>query len=526
MIKLRDYQTESVEALATALRANRKAVPLIVAPTGSGKSVICAEIVRRVFEKRPNARIVCLVPKAELAKQNANKMRELGLSPKFCVASIGPKHYSSQLVVATPGSFAGVVGKITPPHLVICDEAHRFPPDGDGQYRTIRRELGDSTRWCGLTATPYRMSTGSLVGEFFTEIAHDIPLRLLIDRGHLVPPTTTPVRHFDLSKVKKTAGEYQSESMAEAIDAQGYDMVIEALRQVPGRKCGIVFASSIDHAEKVVKVLQSEGWSACAITSRTPKAQRKSLIESFKAGRLRFLVSRDIFVEGFDVPSIDLIVMLRATMSTGLYVQMVGRGMRPFPKKENCLVFDFVGNIDTHGYVDDIRADPFRRKTRRGEARLHTPIELCLTCEGYYSIVRGKCHRCFPSTEKEREYDAPSKSAILSQDEATRRMDVHAVFAGAHRGPRHQCLAVNYIHHDSLGFPKDVIVEFFMFDRSSTQYQRTCKWWQCFYPSVPLPKDVTEAVKIVGQEPPRVSFLLYKIRKERKHKKREIVAYG
>ena len=222
-------------------------------------------------------------------------------------------------------------------HLVLIDECHLVPHDGDGMYRTTLdalREVHPSISVCGFSATPFRLDSGHLTegdDKIFDEVVFDYGIGRGIADGWLSPLSSKATRTtIDVRDVGRRGGEF----IAGELEARGRqrDKIAAACDEIvtlgTERKCWLVFCCGIDHAVHVRDALRERGVSCEAVFGETPQDEREQIIADFRAGNIRCLVNVMVLTTGFDVPQIDLLAMLRPTLSTGLYVQMVGRGTR------------------------------------------------------------------------------------------------------------------------------------------------------------------------------------------------------
>jgi DNA repair protein RadD len=301
--------------------------------------------------------------------------------------------------------------------LVLVDEAHLIPRDGDGMYLSLLKDLcviNPNLRLIGLTATPYRLDSGWLYGEgaLFSGVAYDAQVRDLIDQGYLSPLRGKDGGKPDLAEVHVRGGEYVGAELEAAmsdeqkIEAACADMV----KYGSNRQAWLIFCCGVKHAALVSAALVKHGVNAPLITGETPADERAELVRAFKARELRALVNVQVLTTGFDAPQVDLVALLRPTLSPGLYYQMVGRGLRKFMDKTDCLVLDFGGNIYRHGPVDNIVvADKAKRSGEPGEA----PTKTCSQCNEIVLAAARQCNCCgfeFPKPELKHE----AKSAQVS----------------------------------------------------------------------------------------------------------------
>ena len=387
--------------------------PVLEAPTGSGKSVIQAGLVKTVLSKWPDKTVLCLAHVAELLEQNEDAITKLGVSDDYDVgvysASLGRREIGQVTIASIQSVYkkAELLGHID---LIVVDEAHLINNKGDGMYRHLLAELAfvnPAIRVVGLTATPYRLSGGLLTdGDLFDHCIEsklfDMDMETLIAAGKLAPLTTEPVtRKYSTLELTKRGGEYTNASLSEMVKASGdvtAHACAETQRLASDRKKVLIFATNLDHADSIAEYLFPH---ARVVSGDTPKRERAELVEDYKAGAFKYLVNVGVFTTGFNVTDVDCIALMRPTFSPGLYLQMLGRGMRTAPNKSDCLVLDFANNIETHGPVTQVKPPKRRGPAKEGDA----PLKTCLNPECFalnYAQAR-ECEECgcpFPVAEK------------------------------------------------------------------------------------------------------------------------------
>jgi DNA repair protein RadD len=391
-MELRDYQQEAVAACWRYI-SEQDGNPCIALPTGSGKSLVIAKLAQDASITW-NGRVVILADVKELLEQNAAELKRL--SPDLDVglysAGLNKRDRNCKVLVAGIQSVADRAFDFDPFDLIIVDEAHKIPPDGEGRYRSFLRDCKTNSphvRLIGLTATPYRMSTGWLCGpdELLTEICYEAGVKELIQQGYLAKLTSKEAKNkSDTRGLHVRGGEFvPSEAEALMMDVVK-PACKEILERTESRKSILVFCQSVDHAVRVADLLaESCLCDVALVTGDTPASKRDDYIERFKAGRIKYLVNVNVLTTGFNAPNVDCVCLLRPTLSPGLYYQMVGRGFRLAPGKENCLILDFAGNVRRHGPVDQIIPKP--KVAGEGDA----PTKTCPECE---SICYAGCSEC------------------------------------------------------------------------------------------------------------------------------------
>ena len=241
-------------------------------------------------------------------------------------------------------------------------------------YRSLLEALRETVpdmRVCGFTATPFRLDSGRLDegdGKIFDAVIFDYHIGRGIADGWLSPLSSKATRTtIDVSGVGRRGGEFIAGELESVADDEAKISAAcdEIVALGPGRRSWLVFCCGISHATHVRDALRARGIICEAVFGKTPQAERERIIAAFRAGEIQCLLNVMVLTVGFDVPKIDLLVMLRPTLSTGLYVQMIGRGTRKAEGKKDCLVLDFAQNVFRHGPVDRVSVST-NGKTRNG----------------------------------------------------------------------------------------------------------------------------------------------------------------
>jgi superfamily II DNA or RNA helicase len=341
------YQTESVDSCFSYLRNESTGGPVIVLPTGAGKSLVLAMISKRVVEQY-SRRVLIVAHRSELLTQNAEKVRALlpGKDIGIYSAGLNKRDTNHDIVCCGIQSVHKRAHEFGERHLVLIDEVHLVPSDGEGMYRTFLGDLkaiNPDIRFVGLTATPFRTGEGRLTGKdkLFQKIVYSAPLTRLIDEGFLSQVTNQPATAtVDTSKLHIRAGEFIASEVESLFNSNAH---VEAACQElvalsADRKSILVFCSGVNHAEHVKKIIEElTGDEVGIVTGQSGALERAATLRRFKERDLRWCVNVDVLTTGFDAPNIDCVAVLRATLSPGLFAQMVGRGLRKSPDKTNCI---------------------------------------------------------------------------------------------------------------------------------------------------------------------------------------------
>jgi DNA repair protein RadD len=405
MKELRDYQRDAVDAVYEYWRRGRGMRPYVEVPTGGGKSLIIAHIARDVVEAE--GRVLVVAHRKELVGQNAAELREAWDDAPIGIYSAGLRKRQTGEAVTFAGiqSVYRAAARLGRVDLVVIDEAHMIPRRSESQYGRLLSELAEMTpelRMLGLTATPYRLDSGRLDegdGAIFDGCAYTIGVRRLIDGGYLSTVISKGgVQKISTEGVRRRGGEWLASDLQVAAMRDGLSEAIaeEVCRLGEGRKGWMVFASGVDHAEELASQVRARGVSVGVVTGETE--DRDSILDAFRRQDIRCLVNCDVLTTGFNAPHVDLIALARATESTSLYVQIVGRGMRLSPDKDNCLLLDYGGNVVRHGPIDDVTVATKEGGDGEGEA----PAKECPGCAGIVPAGVRVCPYCdheFPPPE-------------------------------------------------------------------------------------------------------------------------------
>ena len=387
----RDYPREAVSSVLKHFRKTNESA-VIVLPTGSGKSLVIAELARLAKRK-----ILVLTHVKELVEQNHQKYESYGVTAGIYSAGLKLKETQHQVTFASIQSAARNLDDFNEPYsLIIIDECHRVnlaSPDvsssvpneqpkehvkkhfkdnaknkantkpNSNQYQQIIEKLmqvNPEVKLLGLTATPYRLGMGWIYKKHyrgfirseekrpFEHCIYELPLHYLITREYLTKPNVidATIEHYDFSNLRSNAsGEYSPTEMNHLLNkyprvTQG---IIEQVIELGDSRQGImIFASTVEHATEVFSYLPAK--LSALITGATDNTERDRLIKAFKRKEIKYLVNVSVLTTGFDAPHVDMIAILRPTQSVSLYQQIIGRGLRLSDNKKDCLVIDYTGN--------------------------------------------------------------------------------------------------------------------------------------------------------------------------------------
>jgi DNA repair protein RadD len=404
---LREYQQRTIDQLYAWFEAGGLGNPCLVLPTGSGKSHIVAALCKDALQNWPETRVLMLTHVKELIEQNAEKMRQHwpGAPMGIYSASIGRRDLGEPITFAGIQSVRSKARELGYIDLVIIDECHLVNHKDEGGYRRLLDDLmaiNPAIRVVGLTATPYRLGHGLITDKpaLFDALIEPISIEELIFKGYLSTLRSKVTKaKLDVTGVHKRGGEFIESELQAAVDTDDKNQAVvqEVMALAGDRKAWLFFCAGVKHAEHIAEALRQQGVTAACVTGDTPKKQRDEMIADFKAGKLQALTNANVLTTGFDYPDIDLVVMLRPTMSASLYVQMAGRGMRVKSHTDHCLVLDFAGVVATHGPITNVQP-PKKGGDGNGEA----PLKVCENCDELVHISVMVCPACdhpFPPRE-------------------------------------------------------------------------------------------------------------------------------
>jgi DNA repair protein RadD len=501
MITLRPYQVAVKAAVYEHLRT-RDDNPCAVVPTAGGKTPIMASICKDAVGAW-NGRVLILAHVKELLEQTADKLRSVCPEVKFGIYSAGLKRRdtSHAVIVAGIQSVYRRACELEAFDLMMVDEAHLIPLEGDGMYRQFLADakvVNPNVRIVGFTATPFRLKSGPICTPdgVLNHICHEVGVRELIRDGFLCPLVTkSGINKADFGQLHIRAGEFVADEVENLMDDER--LVEAACGETVGyatdRSAVLIFASGVRHGQHIVGVLAKQHGIECGfVTGETPNKERDAILGRFRRGELKYLCNVNVLTTGFDAPHIDCVALVRPTLSPGLYYQMVGRGFRLRPGKRNCLVLDFGGNVLRHGPVDDLKIKPAR--AGGGEA----PAKECPECLSIIAAGYARCPDCgyeFPPPERKKHEAKASEAGILSGQVTDVEYEVYDVAYSVHAkrdaaadAPKTMRVAyrLGLNHWQS---------EFVCLEHEGYARQKAVAWWRQRSPD-PVPDTAERAVEI------------------------------
>jgi len=484
-MQLRYYQREACDAVFDYWR-NGGGNPLIDLATGTGKSLVLATLCKELIEAYPSVRILMLTHVRELVSQNAQALLRAWSQAPLGInsAGLGRRDRHSQILYASVQSVAkDDAYSIGERHVVIVDEAHLIPKSGAGQYLQLIGRLRERTpdlRVVGLTATPYRLGTGRLdrgEGAIFNKVVYQYGIAKGVDDGFLSPLISRATGQIiDVSKVGKSGGEFKADALEQACNVDKITQAAcdEIIERGKGRRAWLAFCSGVLHSQAVRDALLARGISCGTVSGETPKGEREAIFRAFKDGRLQALTGCQVFTTGFDAPRVDLIAMLRPTLSTSLYVQMLGRGTRIAEGKKDCLVLDFAGNVRRHGPVDAVTIRGAKEAGSVAEDSVRA--KECPDCETLVAVAATECPNCGHEWPRDitpkHDRTADKESAVMSREIVDRWLTVSYVSAHVHAKDGKQSMRVEYL------CGKSIYREWVTLDHIGYAKAKAQKWWR------------------------------------------------
>lgn len=487
----REYQNQAIENCIQYLKTNA-GDPLIVSAMGTGKSIIIAKLIKRLG-KANNVRILVCTHVSKLAEQNAKKLRSVCPEADIGMFSAGLKlkQISNDIVFSTIQSVYRLPeDDLKDFNLIIVDECHTISRKAQTMWGALFQKVGKH-RKIGLTATDFRMDSGSLTSgddAMFDDVCFEYGLGRAVADGYLCRLVAKETKtKYDVSKVGKLGGEFNLSELQAAtnIDALTKQAVAEIIEKGELRKTWLIFCNGVEHGFAVRDELRRCGITAETVNGETLNAD--DILEAFNGGSIRAVTVFGMWTTGVDIPGIDLIAMIRHTLSGGLLLQMGGRGTRvtidlsPYntpqerknaiaaSDKPNCLFLDFAGNIERHGPLDLIKA---REKGKKGEGV--APIKSCPDCASLIHASASKCIDCghiFQKTETLNIGKAHT-GAILSEPEVRKVVDIVYSVHNQNKEGKIPCLMVKYIHPDDSNTREYICLQHTGFAKKKAD-----KWW-------------------------------------------------
>jgi superfamily II DNA or RNA helicase len=391
--RLRRYQIDDLNKIIAAFNGGTRRV-LYQSPTGSGKTVLFSDLIQQVADA--GERALVLGHRDEIVQQVSTSLRDLGV--RHGIIAPGYDETPHRVQVASVMTAVRHLDRLPQPTLLVIDETHHAAA---ATWQNIIAALPDADI-LGVTATPRRLD-GKPLDDIFEHLIEGPTISSLIDAGWLAPVTVfTPPRGPDLSQVHIRAGDYAIDELSQVMSGGVIitDAVDEYARLCPDAPA-IAFCVDLRHSKLVAEAFRNRGWRAQHVDGDTPRQQRRDLIAALGDGRIDILSNCGLISEGLDVPGVVAAILLRPTKSLALYLQMVGRALRPAPGKDLAFVLDHAGNVYRHGLPTARRRWSLHGRQQQSEDADN--LIRCPQCGAINDRGADECAHCGAPLHRQRE---------------------------------------------------------------------------------------------------------------------------
>lgn len=525
----RYYQTAANDA-AWKFLAEKQGNPLIVLPTGAGKSLVIAMLCQQAVEF--GGRVIVLQHRKELIQQNTDKIRILlpDIPVGIYSAGLSAKDTSQPVICAGIQSVYKRAKDVGERHLIVIDEAHLVSSNDEtmyGQFIIDVLGVNPKARVVGLTATPYRTGEGPICGpeNLFRRICYEAQTGTLIQEGFLCPITNKAADStVSTDSLVIRGGEFVEQDVQRlfSVDQNVKDACLEIAEKCRERRSVLIFGSGVSHAESVAQALQAiTGQDVGVVTGQTFPMERAEYLRRFREQDLKWLVNCDVLTTGFDAPCIDAIAVLRATMSPGLFAQMVGRGLRRHESKQDTLILDFGENIKRHGSLDDPsygRASSGASAKQKAAAEKNGRGKQCMACGIDVRYGSASCPECgfqFPS-QSGRHGNRADNDGTITGEYPPEQWNVESVSWVKHRKKADPdalpTLRIDYsVKPIEGGLVPKTISEWVCVEHIGFARTKACLWWQA-RSVADIPESVDEALSLLNRGAARMPYQITTVR--------------
>lgn len=421
MIKLRPYQENAIHETRQMILAGKKKF-VFCSPTGSGKTYTFSFLVKSAIDK--GKRVLILTHRIELLTQAGGSLTSLGLNPVNIEAGKNIGYFSEQLYAGMIETISRRMNKleyinfVQSLDLIIIDECHF------GNFDKFFSQIGKKTVVIGFTATPYREKNQISLDTFYEGLIEVVSIPELIDQGYLANPLSYGVK-LDFSNVAKRGNDYDSDSLGSFMtETKVYEGVIENYKTICPNSKSICFCPNVASSIKLRDELIEAGLNAKHLDAMCSKKERKDVLEWFRNTPDAMLCNVGILTTGFDEPTIETVILYRATKSLPLFLQMVGRGSRVIPGlKDNFTILDFGNNIHEHDFWEAERSWSLKKKKKKDGS---PPVKECKECGGLNPASAKVCKYCdtpFPVSERQKEEAEIAYLQLLTKQQRMKKAD-------------------------------------------------------------------------------------------------------
>lgn len=468
MTTLRPYQDRAIAELRACFQSGSRSVVLIL-PTGGGKTIVASEIATRHVSRKPENRVLFLAHRAELITQAARKLQDAGLHRIRVItagSSAGP--LDAPITVASIPTLSSKSWRDNLPHasMVIFDEVHHVKSETWGRLANAYRDA----LLIGLTATPER-GDGSPLGDVFDDFVVCSTVRELTAQGWLVPcevfapsfamphlaehPADAYVHYATTAAWKRATGWRPTKGKAPTQSQPTLNSVfaVKSLSDADLPRKGIVFCNTVQYAETVAAKLRGVGINASCVHGKLSAADRHDRLKRFATGEIRVIANAMVLTEGYDEPSAEVAVLARGCVHAGIFIQCVGRILRPSPGKSSALLIDLRGAVRLHGMPEEDHVYTLTGSVAIGRASGGAPpIQQCKACGACYEPAPA-CPRCGAATPlppPPRVERAPL-SQVFANDTEDVRFDYFARLCATRRAMKYHPMWVDHRYRAKYG---------------------------------------------------------------------------
>lgn len=339
---LRPYQLKAKSDILAAWERHKSV--MFQMPTGTGKTRLFVSLIADIRIQQPHGRVLIVTHRKELVDQVSHSLSEHYHLPHGILAGSKTQEADKEILVASIQTL--VKRRVEAPEYIIIDEAHHSPAPS---YRMLF-EMYPAARKLGVTATPYRLRKADF-GELYDKLLLSDSMKCFIAEGYLAGYRyyTASARRSLMQRINRLTtfgadGDYAKKDLDQLCNsAEEIEFLHKCYERYAKGKKGIVYAVNQAHATRIAALFDSRGTAATSIDSKTPATQRAEAIRKFQTGEIDILVNVELFTEGFDCPSIEFVLLARPTRSLALYLQQVGRALRPSPNGGEVIILDTAG---------------------------------------------------------------------------------------------------------------------------------------------------------------------------------------
>ena len=439
---LRPYQADIIADIRQRLSEGNRA-PLIVPPTGSGKTVMFSHIADGAGKK--NKRVWILVHRAELVEQTSRTMRDIGIHHGI-IAAGWPVNPLPHVQIVSVQTVVRRTSGIIPPDLIIVDECHH---SAAGTWGKILAAFPAAIR-LGFTATPERLD-GKGLADAFDCLIRGPEVGWLIEQGFLTQPKYfAPPNQLNIDSLHMRGGDYARDELSAMMDKPSITGdAVAHYKRICNEAPAVAFCASVAHAKHVAQAFNEAGYRAATIDGTLDRVQRRQRVRGLADGSIQILTSCEIISEGFDIPVVSAAILLRPTKSLGMHLQQVGRVLRIAPGKRHAYILDHVGNCLRHGLAEEERdwsLEGRKKRAKKGSDDDAPPVRQCPKCYACHVPV-PHCPECGHTYEiKTREIeqkegelvelDLALMARIKQQEQGQARTFEELIALGLKRGMR------------------------------------------------------------------------------------------